>query len=308
MNTPIKWIGIGALNDNSWLPRLKRGLTVLTAGVLISFSVSMSGGQGQPRSPELAGIAHAAIRVSDLARSTDFYEKLGFEEAFAMNQGGTPTEAFLKVNDRQFLELYPQQQPSEPVGFMHVCFESNDIEELNRYYVSHGLSPIPVRRAGAGNLLFTMQGPEMQNIEYTQYMPGSKHSNDRGLHLGANRISSEIVAVGIEMQDPASARKFYKEQLVFRANLDFEPGKIWFGLPGQSGQLVQIIQHAPGSAFQLFFAVSDLQRTAAELKALDLTVEKRSHTLLTSDPDGNQIVFIKRAGNSAPVELHSTPH
>jgi catechol 2,3-dioxygenase-like lactoylglutathione lyase family enzyme len=78
--------------------------------------------------PELDGIALAPIRVSSLERSRDFYEKLGFEEAFAMDQGGTPTQSFLKINDRQFLELYPQRDPSQPIGFMHVCFEAGDLE------------------------------------------------------------------------------------------------------------------------------------------------------------------------------------
>jgi catechol 2,3-dioxygenase-like lactoylglutathione lyase family enzyme len=71
-------------------------------------------------------MAHAAIRVADLDKSRDFYGKLGFEEAFSMSQNGRPTQSFLKINDRQFIELYPQRQPSDPIGFMHVCFESGD--------------------------------------------------------------------------------------------------------------------------------------------------------------------------------------
>jgi len=300
------WLRIAGESDKSWQLRWKGCLVFLSAAMLISPSVPNCVAQPQP--PELAGIAHVAIRVSDLTRSTDFYEKLGFEEAFAMNQGGKPTEAFLKVNDRQFIELYPQRQSSEPIGFMHVCFESNEIEGLNRFYLAHGLSPNPVKRAGAGNLLFTMQGPEKQNIEYTRYMPGSKHSNDRGMHLGASRISDEIVAVGIEMQDPAAARRFYEEKLVFKPKPVLDPGQIRLELPGQSGQFVEIVQRTPGSAVQLLFAVSDFERTTEQLKALNLAVEMHKNTLSTSDPEGNQIAFIKRVGNSKLNEPHKTPH
>src|SRR6202789_2364443 len=157
--------------------------------------------QGQTDTPLLAGIAHVAIRVSDLNRSRDFYQKLGFEQAFTFTKDGVVTESFLKVNDRQFIEMYPKQQPSQLIGFMHVCFEGADLEALNRDYLARGLSPTPVKRAGAGNLLFTMEGPEKENIEYTQYMPGSLHYNDRGKHLGANRISTELVAFGLAMKD-----------------------------------------------------------------------------------------------------------
>src|ERR1700727_3450708 len=88
-------------------------------------------GMGQTPPPTtLAGIAHVAFRVSDLARSRDFYQKLGFEQAFAFTKDGTTTEVFLKVNDRQFLEMYPQQQPPQEIGFMHICFESDDLEQL----------------------------------------------------------------------------------------------------------------------------------------------------------------------------------
>jgi catechol 2,3-dioxygenase-like lactoylglutathione lyase family enzyme len=251
----------------------------------------------QTQTPELTGIAHAAIRVSDLVKSREFYQKLGFQEAFAMNQGGAPTEAFLKVNDRQFIELYPQREPSQPIGFMHVCFESNDLEALNRFYLGRGLSPLPVRRAGAGQLLFNKPGPENQNSEYPQYMPGSKHSNDRGKHLGANRISEQIFAVGIEMQDPAAARTFYAEKLGFNPassrSPTLEPGQIRLSLPGHSGQQMEVVQHTQRSVFQLFFAVGDLHRTEAQLKAMHLTIEKHKSKLSIEDPDGYRIVFVK---------------
>jgi predicted enzyme related to lactoylglutathione lyase len=142
-----------------------------------------------------------------------------------------------------------------------------------------------------------MAGPEQQNIEYTQYMPGSRHTNDRGKHLGANRISDQIVAMSIEMQDPAAARAFYLDKLDFTTARSpvpsLEAGQIWLGLPGQSGQRVEIVQHAPGTAFQLFFSVSDLRRTAAQLKALQIAIQKNKSSLSIQDPDGNRLVFVK---------------
>jgi catechol 2,3-dioxygenase-like lactoylglutathione lyase family enzyme len=244
-------------------------------------------------SPNLAGLAHAAIRVADLDKSRSFYQKLGFEEAFSMSQGATTTQSFIKINDRQFLELYPQRNPSETIGFMHVCFEVTDIEALNRAYVARGLSPTAVRKAGAGNLLFTMVGPEKQNLEYTQYMPGSKHSNDQGLHLGPNRISDQMVAAGVEMQDAESAVAFYKVQLAFAPAPALVPGQTWLALPGTPGQSVEIVQHAPGSAFQMFFGVADLARAEGQLKALQISVERQKGMLSIHDPDGNQIILVK---------------
>ena len=243
--------------------------------------------------PDLAGIAHAAIRVADIEKSRDFYAKLGYQEAFAWTQGTKTTQSFLKINDRQFIELYPRRDESQPPAFLHVCFESKEIETLNRVYAERGLSPISVRKAAAGNLLFTMVGPEKQNLEYTQYMPGSKHTLDQGKHLGANRISEELVAVGIEMHDAAAAREFYERNLSFVPVPRLKTSEIWFELPGLPSQQVQIVQHTPGTAFQMYFSVPDLRRAAKQLKALHLTVEKHQNALAIQDPDGNRIVFVK---------------
>jgi hypothetical protein len=69
--------------------------------------------------------------------------------------------------------------------------------------------------------------------------------------------------------------------------------EIWFELPGLPSQQVQIVQHTPGTAFQMYFSVPDLRRAAKQLKALHLTVEKHQNTLAIQDPDGNRIVFVK---------------
>src|SRR5580658_2832013 len=248
--------------------------------------------QGQTDTPLLAGIAHVAIRVSDLNRSRAFYQKLGFEQAFTFTKDGVVTESFLKVNDQQFIEMYPQQQPSQSIGFMHVCFEGADLEALHREYVARGLSPTPVKRAGAGNLLFTMEGPEKQNIEYTQYMPGSLHSNDQGKHLGASRISKQIVAVSITLNDPNAAEAFYTQKLGFRPLQRFGAmGRIALQLPGPSLQVVQFATE--GAAFAIYFPVSNLRDTAARLHTLGLPVERLGSMLTVQDPDDNRIVFVK---------------
>jgi catechol 2,3-dioxygenase-like lactoylglutathione lyase family enzyme len=282
VNRFFKWFGSGFIC-------LPAALLILAA----SPSSAQESAAVATQTPQLTGIAHAAIRVADLLKSRDFYQKLGFEEAFSMSKDGKPTQSFLKINDRQFIELYPRRDESQPPAFLHVCFESKEIETLNRVYAERGLSPISVRKAAAGNLLFTMVGPEKQNLEYTQYMPGSKHTLDQGKHLGANRISEELVAVGIEMQDAAAAREFYERNLSFVPVPRLKTSEIWFELPGLPSQQVQIVQHAPGTAFQMYFSVPDLRRAAKQLKALHLTVEKHQNTLAIQDPDGNRIVFVK---------------
>src|SRR5271165_3949493 len=105
-------------------------------------------GWAQPASQ--SGIAHVAFRVADLEAARAFYNKLGFDQFFEMKQGDRTTEAFLKVNDHQFIELYPRTDPSQPTGLMHVCYESSNLEALRAEYVKRGLTVSEVRKAGAG--------------------------------------------------------------------------------------------------------------------------------------------------------------
>jgi catechol 2,3-dioxygenase-like lactoylglutathione lyase family enzyme len=238
-------------------------------------------------------IAHAAMRVSDLAKSREFYRKLGFEEAFVLEKNGSPSEVFLKVNDRQFIELYPLENDSQPPGFMHVCFESSDLEGLSRLYRERGVSTTAVSRGSAGNLLFSIKYPEQQVIEFTEYMPASMHSNDRGKHLGEHRISKHIAAVGMPVEDPAAAITFYEDKLGFRRDaFSLGRGEAML-LPGASGEIVEMLPRAREPAFTLFFSVSDLRQAESALSHAHLSVDKHEATLSIVDPDGNRIVFIK---------------
>lgn len=166
-------------------------------------------------------ITHVAFRVSNLDASRDFYQKLGFEQAFTFEDAGRVTVAFMKINDHQFIELYPQTDKSQPIGLMHVCFETRDIEALRKQYEQRGLKPAPVNKARAGNLLFSIYDPENRQVEYLQYLPGSLHSNDRGRHLGLHRVSERLSRVIEAAQDPAAETAFYRTRLGIGNELRF---------------------------------------------------------------------------------------
>jgi catechol 2,3-dioxygenase-like lactoylglutathione lyase family enzyme len=255
------------------------------------FCASLCGAQPA----NLSGIAHAAFRVADLETTRAFYNKLGFEEFFAMKRGEQTTEAFLKINDHQFIELYPQTAPTQPIGLMHVCYEAGDIEALHEEYVKRGITASAVSKAGAGNLLMAMREPEGQTIEFTQYMPGSRHFEDRGKHLGANRVAQQMLGATSPARDVSAIRSFYVEKLGF-AEIDHGiPARL--RLPGDSGQELDI---AAGGAAGIQFGVADLGGTAGTLASLGLAAKATpaDHpTLLTvTDPDGVVISFVKAAG------------
>jgi catechol 2,3-dioxygenase-like lactoylglutathione lyase family enzyme len=252
----------------------------------------------------LSGVAHIALRVKDVAASVDFYHKLGFDHPFDRKNGDTVTESFIKINDTQFIELYPLDASQSVPGFLHLCFEGADLNALHDAYVAEGLVPTAVRTAGAGNRLFTMPGPQQasgpENIEYTQYLPGSLHSKDVGQHLGPDRVGDKMTVVALAMQDPAAARQFYLNKLGFHVSAA-DPARL--ELPGSSGEAVEIVEAGElGMRASILLTTADIDKASAQLtrqqvafqraasSATDAAGKPRTLDMISvTDPDGNII-------------------
>ena len=249
----------------------------------------------------LAGIAHVAIRVRSLAASVEFYRSLGFEEAFDLKRDGVAYESFIKVSDHQYLELYPVTPTAPEPSFLHVCFEGDDLLAIHDEYETHGLTPTVVRKTQDGNLLFTMTGPQqpigpggkavLQTIEYTQYQPGSLHSNDAGQHLGADRIADRLLGVALSTTDPLGAREFYLNQLSFKPL----PGQqMMMHLPGHSGDQVEIVQASLGALARITLQTASLGKATRKLGREHIKFAKSAENVVFLDPDGNQILVQQR--------------
>src|ERR1051326_174823 len=205
------------------------------------------------QTPALIGIAHVAFRVGDLQQSREFYSKLGFEQAFEFADPGKAEVAFIKINDHQFIELYARNSDSQPVGLMHICFEASDIEVVRNEYLKRGLKSEEAKKARAGNLLFIMHDPEGQLLEYTQYMPGSLHFEDRGKHLSNNRIAERLVRADTSVRDTAAEMAFYRDKLGFVA---MKKDESLLGIPGSSESIGIQAQNANATS-SIRFAVSN---------------------------------------------------
>jgi len=249
-------------------------------------------------SPVLAGIAHVAFRVSDVQKSREFYRALGFEQAFEFADPGKPLVSYMKINDRQFVELYGRAEDSQPLGLQHVCYEAADIEVLWRQYVQQGLNPPASKKARAGNLLFMFRDPEGQLLEYTQYLPGSLHFGDRGKHLGDRRISEHLLRAVITVRDTKAEQSFYSSKLSFE-NIDGTGGgvrgdgreTIRLRLPGTSGQEIELESATAVTKPRIVFAVANLAQTAEDLQSRGLTAKLNRDSVSVIDPDGAVIVF-----------------
>src|SRR5580704_12306726 len=246
----------------------------------------------QPPAPGagIIGIAHIAFRVSDLDREIAFLGKLGYQESFAITNAGKTSEVFIKINDRQFIELYPQTDPKQPLGWMHVCFEAGDLDALIKYYDSTGLKAAPVRKEAAGNLISSTNDAESRVTEFTQYMPGSRHTLDRGQHLGANRLSTELMGFDLPVREGAAEKEFYSD-LGFEAQA--VDGNVRLTTPGAPGQVIELRSAHPGAQPQFLFPVADARKAADALKNSGAQFDRDGKLIFVRDPDSNAFVFLE---------------
>ncbi len=254
---------------------------------------AISVAQPPPPNAGVIGIAHIAFRVSDLDREISFLGKLGYEEAFSMTNAGKTNEVFIKINDHQFIELYPQTNPPQSLGWMHVCYEVGDLNVLQRYYASTGLKPTPVQKAAAGNLISHLMDPEGRVTEFTQYMPGSRHTLDRGQHLGMGRVSTELIGFDLPVREGAAMKEFYSD-LGFEA--EEVNGNVRLTAPGAPDLHIELHPARPNSMPQFLFPVPDARRTADALRSASVIAQRDDKLVFVQDPDGNKFVFIETGG------------
>lgn len=251
------------------------------------------------QSPDLTGLAHIALRVSDLDKEVNFFGKMGFEEAFANVENGHTLQVFIKVNDMQFIEIYPQSDPPQPLGFMHACYESSDLNALHARYVAAGLHPTPVRKAGAGNLLFTLLDPDSRVMEFTQYMPDSRHMRDRGQHLGDRRVSDTLLGFELPVTNLKAAANYYGK-LGFDAEQDGANYRL--SIPANPDLRIELHSAGVNDQPQFLFPVEDAHRAADELHGAGLKVAREKKLVFVHDPDGNAFVLLE-TGTSTPHHL-----
>jgi catechol 2,3-dioxygenase-like lactoylglutathione lyase family enzyme len=236
----------------------------------------------------LDGLTHVALRVADITAARDFYMKLGLEPAFEFSDAKGVSTYYMKLNDRQYIELYRRKTDAEPLGLMHVCFDVPAIEPLYESYIARGLKPTELRTARAGNRLFNLKDPEGQTLEYTQYMPGSMHTKARGTFQSEVRVSTHLIRSAVTMKDIVAGRAFFTEKLGFKA---LDGARL--ALPGKSGEEIELEAAGPEWKPRLTFAVESVKAATAELKKRGFTPRKHGKGVAVVDPDGATLLFIE---------------
>jgi catechol 2,3-dioxygenase-like lactoylglutathione lyase family enzyme len=164
----------------------------------------------------ILGIAQVTNKVSDLDKARAYYVGvLGFEEAFDLKDAASKiTSAYFKVNDDQYIELTPNLKNGELVRQPRIVIQSSDLQKLRGIYLERGINPGSVVTGPDGNPYFRVTAPNGTNVDFLQYVPGSKQSMARGKYLGSTRLSTHIPHAGTMVKDEET-KSFFQDKLGF---------------------------------------------------------------------------------------------
>jgi catechol 2,3-dioxygenase-like lactoylglutathione lyase family enzyme len=171
----------------------------------------------EPKRPRVLGVAHIALFVSDIEKSRAFYKDfLGFGEPFKLDKpDGSLSLTFIKVTDRQYIELFPGLQPGAD-RLNHISIQTDDADAMRAYLGSRGVKvPATVPKGRIKNSNFNVKDPDGHTVEIVQYEPDGWSLREKGKFMTGARISERMLHLGILVGDLSASRKFYGDILGF---------------------------------------------------------------------------------------------
>jgi len=182
--------------------------------VAVAVFASLASGQEVKR-PRILGVAHIGFYAHDIEQSRAFYTgMLGFQEPYSLkNPDGSLSVAFFKINDHQYVELYPEKEPNTD-RLVHIALETDNAEQLRAYLASRGVKvPDRVTKDRIGNTTFTVTDPDKHTVEFVQYEPDGWSTREKGKFMDDRRVSKHMAHVGVIVYSLAPAMKFYGDIL-----------------------------------------------------------------------------------------------
>src|SRR5260370_24835654 len=155
----------GAKRNLEGVADMKRLIAVLALAPLLY-------GQ-EPKRPRVLGVAHIALFVSDIEKSRAFYKDfLGFGEPFQLDKpDGGLSLTFIKVNERQYIELFPGLKPGAD-RLNHISIQTDHAQAMRVYLASRGVAvPSNTPKGRIKNSNFNVKDPDGHTVEMVQYEP-----------------------------------------------------------------------------------------------------------------------------------------
>lgn len=288
----------------------------------------------EPKRPRIVGLSHIGIYAHDLEKSRAFFKEfLGFAEPYSLtNKDGTLHLTWIKINDRQTIEIFPEKEANSD-RLYHIALETDDAAAMRDYLAARGVKvPEKVSKGKIGNSNYFIKDADGHFVEIVQYEQSGWTMLSQGKFMPDTAIATNMPHLGILVGNLAEAKSFYEGILGFK--------EIWRGAK-TSKQLSWVHEQVPdgkgvlefmlyselpapdkrGRYHHLCLEVPDIEKAKAILakraaginytKSLDIqTGINRKRQLNVYDPDGTRIELMEPQtvdGTPAPSSTAAPP-
>lgn len=303
---------------------------------LCAAGLSVLAQSAAPQRPRITGISHVGYFVSDLPKALGFWhDLLGYDEAYDLKKPGTEQVriAFIKINDRQHVELFTDAPKAPPNMMSHLCFTVDDVEQMRAYLRSKGIDVKPGNgdKTRTGDYAFEIRDPDGTLVEFVQGLPSGLEAQAEGKFLPETRIAPSIYHLGFLVGNTAKSLKFYEDILGFKETWrgGRDPKVLsWINLRVPDGtDYIELMLYSKlpatfGTQNHTSLVVPDIQKAVAELEArpwyktyltyqkpLEIRVGvngKRQVNLY--DPDGTRVEMMEaQTADGKPVAPSTAP-
>jgi lactoylglutathione lyase len=125
------------------------------------------------------------------------------------NKDGTRRLTWIKVNDRQSIELFTEKETGSD-RLNHIALETTDADVLRHYLAARGLAvPTNTPIGKIGNANYMVKDPDGHDVEIVEYLPDGWTRRERGNFLPDTRVSVRIAHAGILVGNVDAALRFY---------------------------------------------------------------------------------------------------
>jgi len=271
----------------------------------------------EPVRPPVIGLSHVALWVHDVEQSRRFYKGfLGFDEPYSLtNSNGNLLLTFIKINDRQAIELFPERETNSD-RLYHISVETDDAVAMRGWLAAKGVKvPEKVGKGRIGNLNFNVSDPDEHTVEIVQYTPDGWTAREKGKFMPDTRISTRMMHAGILVGDLDASLQFYHDILggteTWRGGQTNKPLS-WVNVKlADSPDYVELMLYETlpeptkrGAVHHICLEVADIDKMLAILKEraershytrpMEIrTGINRKHQINVFDPDGTRVELME---------------
>jgi catechol 2,3-dioxygenase-like lactoylglutathione lyase family enzyme len=182
-------------------------MRLLVLSVIGALALSLSA-EDRPARPKITGIAYLRLYAADLNASREFYQRIVGLNGGRVGCLGNARPCFA-VSSRQQIELTQISGGTPDNLLAEVAFATDDVAEMRRYLLAHGVAAKPISKEGAGPSHFELLDPEGHPIAFVE-------QREHFFAPSGDQISTRIFHAGFIVKDSAVADRFYRDLLGFR--------------------------------------------------------------------------------------------